>query len=171
MLLLMPLLVWSLSSHTRSPTRPIAALDSPTRHVRVLDTNIRHLLNDAYRRSPTLASLVDRLQASDVTVYVVIVPELPQPLRGRSELIPDTGHLRFVRIDVISVPNPDAMIALVAHELQHAIEIADAGDIVDRAGMERLYKRIGRSSGPKMFETSRAIDTQRRVREELRRHG
>ncbi|HEY3886296.1 MAG TPA: hypothetical protein VGL62_13865, partial [Vicinamibacterales bacterium] len=66
--------------------------------------------------------------------------------------------------------NPDDTIALVAHELRHAIEIADASEATDQSGIERLYRRIGRPSGPHAYETDAAIATQRQVRRELSRH-
>ena len=168
MLLLVPFLVFGVSP--LSSGAEAAVLDAPTRHVRAESGDARRVLGEGYRRSLTFALLIDRLQASDVTVYVALARVLPPPLLGRSELVSGARYSRYVRIDVRQAPNPEETIALVAHELQHALEIADARDVIDEAALERLYKRIGTSSGPEMFETRRAIETERQVREELR-HG
>ena len=37
----------------------------------------------------------------------------------------------------------DVQIAILAHELRHAVEIADAPGVIDRASLAREYKRIG----------------------------
>lgn len=167
-MLLVPFVVLAISPVSRPPEAAI--LDAPTRHVRAAGRDARRVLREGYRRSATFALLVERLQASDVTVYVAIVPALPLPLRGRSELVSGSRYSRYVRIDVLLVPNPDETIAVVAHELQHALEIANAPEVVDETAMERLYRKIGISSGPEMFETALAMKTQRAVSEELR-HG
>lgn len=167
MLLLVPFMVFAVSPMSRPPEA--ALLDAPTRHVRAETRDARRALGEGYRRSLTFASLVGRLQASDLTVYITTVQFLPQPLLGRSELIAAAGDTRYVRIDVLVAPNPDEMIAVVAHELQHALEIADAHEVMDQTALERLYRRIGISSGSEMFETVRAMTTERQVRKELRR--
>lgn len=167
MLLLVTSLVFAISPLSRPPEA--AVLDAPTRHVRADGRDARRVLGAGYRRSPTFASLIQRLQASDVTVYVTIVQALPLPLRGRSELVSGSRHSRYVRIDVLMAANPDDTVARVAHELQHALEIADAREVTDQTAMERLYKRIGMSSGPAMFETALAMKTERQVQQELRR--
>jgi hypothetical protein len=38
----------------------------------------------------------------------------------------------------------DNVIATLAHELQHAIEVASAPDITDAASIQALFRRIGR---------------------------
>ena len=66
--------------------------------------------------------------------------------------------------------------SLLAHELQHAVEIADAPEVVDEASLKELYRRLGADSGPGAFngsvwfETQGAIDTGRRVYSELVGH-
>jgi hypothetical protein len=56
----------------------------------------------------------------------------------------------------------------IAHEVQHALEIADAPDVVDRRSPAVLYRRIGHVSGVNSFETIDAQAMQRRVCRELR---
>ena len=42
--------------------------------------------------------------------------------------------------------NQFQQIALIGHELQHAVEIADEPDIVDTDSLARQYRRFGRVS-------------------------
>ena len=167
MLLLLPLLVYPALITAPRPLES-AALYAPTRHVRTANTDAGTALREGYHRSLTFASLVDRLQASDVVVYVSVVPQLPAPLRARSTMSAGTPYERYVWSEIARGVTPDETIALVAHELRHALEIADAEDVIDQTGMERLYRRIGTRSGPGMFETEDAIETEWRVKKELR---
>lgn len=170
MLLLIPFIVY----HAVPPViHPVdwAALDAPTRHVRAENANARDALSQGYRRSSTFASIVDRLDISDVIVYVSVVPHLSAPIRARSEMVATSLDTRYVRVEVAAAAQPVETIALVAHELRHALEIADARGVVDQATLERLYRRIGTASGPNMFETETAIDTEWQVRKELCSRG
>jgi len=63
-------------------------------------------------------------------------------------------------------------IAMMAHELQHAVEIADTPAIVDGPSLVREYQRIGyvnqRSSLPGVaFDTQAAVRTGEQVLKEL----
>ena len=57
---------------------------------------------------------------------------------------------------------------LLAHELQHAVEIAEHEEVRDAAGVRRLYVTIGREGATDEFETDAARSTERTVREEIR---
>ena len=59
----------------------------------------------------------------------------------------------------------------MAHELQHAVEIAEHPEVIDGSGAISLYRRIAlgrcREGLSEECETTRALDTERRVLEEL----
>ena len=60
------------------------------------------------------------------------------------------------------------MIALIGHELRHAVEVAEAGDVHDQDSLTLLYQRIGeRGRGEHLFDTVAAQTTGRQVRKEL----
>ena len=166
MLLLITLLVYPVLSPASMPSGA-AVFEAPTRHVRAASPDALAVLREGYRRSPTFAAMVDRLQASDVVVYVSVVPQLPAPLRGRSAMATGASHQRYVWSEIATAASRDETIALVGHELQHAVEIAEAEEAIDQASLERLYRRIGTPDGPDTFETEGAIDTEWRVRKEL----
>lgn len=165
MLPLIPLLLWSAVS--TPPARPIPALDAPTRHVRGTNPYSRRLLHDGYRRSPTLAALVDHLDTSDVVVYIEPVRTMDGPLVAYLTIVPSQGPSRYLRIEITEGRSPDEMIVLLGHELRHAVEVADARGVVDSAGMDQLYGRIGVRWGRHRYETKDALDTARQVRKEL----
>src|SRR5215217_2024015 len=77
-----------------------AVLEAPTRHIRTMDASIRSLLKRGYRRSPTFAALVTRLQQSDVLIYVEEVPRLPSAMEGRMMMLPGAHSHRYVRIQI-----------------------------------------------------------------------
>lgn len=170
MLLLIPLLVYPALTVGPRPSES-AVLYAPTRHVRTAGTDAGNALREGYRRSATFASIVNRLQASDVMVYVSVIPQLPAQLRARSSMMAGTPYERYVRCEIARGATSDDTIALVAHELRHALEIATEQDVIDQTGMERLYRRIGTRSGPETFETEDAIATEWQVKRELRAGG
>jgi hypothetical protein len=82
--------------------------------------------------------------------------------------MPLNSQQRYLRVQVALAMNPDEMISIIAHELRHAIEIADAPDVRNETGLVKLYERIGRKSGlPHCYETQAAQDAARHVRREL----
>jgi hypothetical protein len=59
-------------------------------------------------------------------------------------------------------------VAQLAHELQHAMEIAQAPEVQDAASLARLYRRIGWACGTRSFESDQARITGNLVRDQLR---
>jgi hypothetical protein len=149
------------------PFTETALLDAPTRRVRSADHSIRKLLKRGYRQSSAFRDLLTRLQRSDVYVYIEEVPRLPGALEGRMMILPKAHGHRYVRIQVALRGSTDDGIALLGHELQHAVEIADAVDVSDEKGMEALYTRIGVRGGAHIYDTLAAQEMGRRIRREL----
>jgi hypothetical protein len=138
-------------------------------HVRCLSPEARALKDDAVRRSPSIRSLVERLERSDVVVYL----QLP----GDSDQQPTVSHLTFVsfaagtryvlvRIDPWRTA-PPSRIALLGHELYHALEIAQDPGVRDPMTLRALYRRIGHEHGRGQFETEAARAAGRQVQADL----
>jgi len=144
-----------------------AALESPTRHVRSADREMRKLLRTGFLESSTFAALILRLEQSDVIVYVEGVERLPGALEGRLIIHPPSHGFRYLRIQIAPRGTPNDTIAVLGHELRHAIEVAEARDVVDAVGLVALYRRIGIDRGNNVFETIEAQETGRRVLREL----
>jgi hypothetical protein len=152
-----------------TPSRAASADDSVMPHVRALDARLQALIEDGARRSPLFQSLLEAIERSTVIVYVGS-RMMPTGLSGRLTLAGATPPpWRYLRIDIECRQSKDAQIATLGHELQHAVEIAEAGAIVDQRSIQTLYGRIGFAldSGRQRFESDAAREAGARVRRDL----
>ena len=143
--------------------------DSPRRPIRSTDRRLRALLEEGLRISPTLRALVARLHASDVVVYVQC--DGPGGPDGRLTFVSTVGGFRYVVVRMGRFARIQ-QIAMMAHELQHAVEIAETPAIVDGASLVLAYQRIGYvnqwSSLPGVaFDTQAAVRAGVQVLKEL----
>jgi hypothetical protein len=141
-------------------------------HVRSGDRYFIALIRRGYDRSPTFRALVDTLQHSNV--IVLVQPGLCAGGRIRSCLVGVAGsaHNRHLRIRLDPQHTiENGLIATAAHELQHAVEVAENPDVVDGRSLAALYRRIaiGRcgQGQSEECETNRALATERTVYLEL----
>jgi hypothetical protein len=115
--------------------------DAPRRPpIRSTDRRLRSLLDRGLRISPTLRALVARLHASDVVVYLQC--DGPGAPDGRLTFLTKAAGYRYVVVRM-ALLSRSQQIAMMAHELQHAVEIAETPAIVDGPSLEREYRRIG----------------------------
>lgn len=139
--------------------------------IRPLTSRLADLLAHGYRTSPTLASIVDALERSDVIVHIEEGILRDMLTIGETRLVVRAGGQRYLRITLDPRIRNHAAIALLAHELQHAREIADRPWVIDQSTVERLYREIGHSTGPEFgagrFDTPAGAEAARRVRLEL----
>jgi hypothetical protein len=144
-----------------------ALLTEPLRRVRTVDARVARLIEAGVRRSVTFADLVAAVNASDVIVYIQSVNRLAPNIAGQLVIVP-VPRARYLRIQVLDSLSPDETIALMGHELRHALEVAAAPEVRDQEGLIALYHRIGEPGGQlHSFETRAAQKTGRRVRTEL----
>jgi hypothetical protein len=150
-----------------APLTAAAVLEAPTRHVRAVGVAVPGLLRTGFTESRTFAALLARLERSDVLVYVESVPRLPGALEGRLLMLPPAHGFRYLRIQVALRGSPTDSIATIAHELRHAIEVAEASTVIDDEGLIALYRRIGVDYGNNLFDTPEAQATGKLVFKEL----
>ena len=144
------------------------AMSAPDRHVRPADKAIAEAIAKGMRRSGTFAHLVLALNKSDVIVYIESGRLMPTSIVGRLLLAAGPEGTRYLRIQVSGHPGSNDMVALVGHELRHALEVAES-DVRDEAGLIALYERIGHpSTGIHQYDTLAAQDAGRRVKAELK---
>jgi hypothetical protein len=170
MLFIAPLLLAATLFAPAAPFEPLAesaVLEAPTRHIRTTDASMRRLMRRGFRESRTFKDLVTRLQRSDVIVYIEEVPRLPGALEGRMMMLPRAYNHRYVRIQIALRGSTEDAIALLGHELHHAVEVAEAVDVHDNGALARLYQRIGLRRGGHLYDTAGAQDAGRRIRQEL----
>jgi hypothetical protein len=138
--------------------------------VRSSSSYLRDLLAQGYAKSVTFRHLIVRLNESDVVVY--IEPHLTMQSSRSGHLTSRVvigGSKRYLRIRVNPRGRPNTMIARLAHELQHALEVADAPAVRDEVTFEKHFMLIdsGTCRGA-CFETIAARETQLVVAKELR---
>jgi hypothetical protein len=80
-------------------------------------------------------------------------------------LVASTATARYVRIQLNGPGRAIETIALLGHELQHAVEIADAPHVRDSHALARLYLRPDRPRGPN--DSAAARDVGARIRNEI----
>ena len=108
------------------------------------------------------------MHATDVIVYVEATFGLPPDVSGRILLAGVAGDQRYLRVQVRATLQRDLLIATIAHELRHALEVAGDRTVVDEKGFAALYRRIGDAvQACAGFDTEAARLTGRRVRDEL----
>jgi hypothetical protein len=134
--------------------------------VRPVDALAAELFERALAQSATVHHLVQALEASDVIVHVTTARQMPPGIGGMTRFVTSRGGYRYVRITIAGDLPWQARVALLAHELQHASEIAQSG-AGDIGGLRALFGRSGLTEGT-FFETRMAIAIERDVRRELR---
>jgi hypothetical protein len=142
-------------------------------HVRSAEGWIQALIRNGLARSMTFARLVDMLNESDVIAYVEwrVTPEGVNALLLH-QIVVQQDH-RYVRIGIGRRGGDDRLIAIIAHELQHALEIAHALEVGRTIRIEEFFARIdeGGCTAPSRagscYETGAALDVQRAVAQEL----
>ena len=144
--------------------------DSPPLHVRTADSKILALIDAGISGSATFRGLIATLNESDVIVY--IAPNLTRNALGGylAHNIVSQGQHRYLRIAVDTAGTKHRLVSLLAHELQHAVEVAHAPDARDAESLERLFSRLAVEfgcGGTSCFETQAAKDVEHIVNEEL----
>lgn len=152
---------------------PSLSADAAVPRLRPTDREMRQLLADGVATSASLRAIVERLDALDVVVYIGCA-RLPLGLDGRLTFVSAGGGLRYVTVGIAWDRRPSRRIAILGHELQHALEIAERPAIVDAASLAREYRHFGFSRAPAgggrmAFDTTAAIDAGDRILREL--HG
>ena len=137
--------------------------------VRGVSVHESRLIAELLSCSATANALVAEIEASDLIVYVQLTPDQP-PGRAATRLATATPGHRYVRIVLGAQTHPKDRAALLAHELQHAVEIGRAPDVRDDSGLRRLYGAIGEDPHARTgFETAAAREVAARVQREMGR--
>jgi len=157
--------------------RPAAPLDktdvrammtSDRRHLRAVDKRVSDAIADGLGRSATFVSLVTALNSSDVIVYIETSRTMPSSLAGRMLIAAGPANQRYLRVQISAAPRGVELISLIAHELQHALEVAASPDVRDEQSLITLYRAIGHGPrGQHKYDTIAAQNAGRQVRTEL----
>jgi DNA-binding PadR family transcriptional regulator len=140
-------------------------------HVRASETWIRDLIDVGISQSDTFRRLVRLLDASDVIVY--IGPQTTRPALGGflSHSVTTAGGYRYLRLSFTAHGTADRLMPVIAHELQHALEVAQAPEARDAESVEKLFDRSAMPFGcssTTCYETRASKDVEDAVRNELK---
>jgi hypothetical protein len=137
-------------------------------HLRPAALASQPLVAASLERSLIVNSLAEQLKATDVVAYVVTAPD---GVSGRDSAIHFLGRSKAQRFMVITVNSAlpeDRQIALVGHELQHAVDMSRAKWVTDQERMSQYFTRVGwRIGDVPGYETLSAMQTERKVGKEL----
>ena len=141
-------------------------------HVRVADRLLRGLIETGAAQSPALRALLADIEAAPVLVFIDCGVQMRTRLAARLNFVTSVNGVRYVRVGVDCTLPRRHQVALLAHELQHALEIAGRPDVVDPDSMATYYEDIGFSTYKDGtytgFEPAAAVAMQRRVDDEIR---
>jgi hypothetical protein len=147
----------------------ITTQESSASHVRSTDPKIVTLIDAGLSRSATFRSLIAMLNESDVIVH--IEPKLRRQALAAylAHHVVARGRYRYLRIFIEIAGSERRLVALLAHELQHAVEVARAPEARDPESIERLFKQLAIRFGcaTNCFETKAAIDVEYLVEKEF----
>ncbi len=104
-------------------------------------------LREARRRSPTVQRLVERIERSDVIVYLDISRSLAPNVAACLTWMAATHSRRIVRASFRMNLGTNDAIAMVAHELQHVVEVIEHPEVQSSETLLDLYTRIGHATG------------------------
>ena len=168
----------SLCAHAQGAAQPTAG--TAPRHVRCLDARAQQLLSAARangRQSSRPSST--ELEASDVAVYLKTtapptrVAGMP---RGTTNLLSATAGGRYLQVWVDVRRTEAERVAVLGHELQHALEVAADAGVRDALSLATLFERLGTENGAcagrartRQFETAMAQQVEARVLAEAAR--
>jgi hypothetical protein len=136
--------------------------------IRSHHARIVRVIDEASRRSVTFRALVDRLNQSDVIIYIES-GRCPSPQVLSCVAVASTSaSYRYLRVTIETNHSLQIITSQIAHELQHTVEIAEAPEVVDSATLRAFYRRIGTPSVDRgVYETANAIAVAARVAGEL----
>jgi hypothetical protein len=168
------LFLLALIATSSSLQRPQATSEElPVRLVRVkpADAEMRRLVLDGVRRSSTFRVLVDDLHAFNVIVAIQFGLCGNGRIRSCVSSVDGDDRQRHIRIKVNTRTTDDRLIATIAHELQHALEIARDPTVTDAQQALALYRRIAmgkcREGLSEQCETEAALLVEKHVNAEL----
>ena len=137
--------------------------------LRIYDSALRAAVFGAAERSPTLARLLRRLTEFKAIVVVQWSPGLEPGLEAATlPQVTVTDQTLYVHIIVKPAKVTDHLVSVVAHEVQHSIEILESGRS-DSADITAMFRQSGGGLTRRFYCTPAAADAGRAVLEELRR--
>ena len=159
------LLILLPATHAQAQADAMPRVRTDSRYLRVV-------IASGIERSPTFRQIVDRIEQSDVIVEVQC-GHFTGTQAGRTVLLSAQPSVRYLLTEITCPTTSVPALHMIAHELRHVLEIADAPWIVDGPTLAQHYRDIGFSTCGMTsdtygrFETADALDAGDRVHHEL----
>lgn len=138
--------------------------------VRPLQPRGVRVVEDGMRRCETFRELAKGIAGSDLVVYVTLDdrdPDKTTRVEARVRFAGSTAAARYLEVWLQPRDTDDRLIVLLAHELQHAVELAAAPRVRSAAAFRSFYEQAGRSSRPGRYCTTAAEQVTRLIAGEL----
>jgi len=123
------------------PTAATAA-DPVASHVRTSNVRVSEALRQAMAWSPSFRDLIATLDFLDRLVYIEEGTCRPPELRSCLHMVRNRDSKVLV-VQLATRQPTAAVVAQLAHELYHAMEIAREPGVVDDVSMRQMFERIG----------------------------
>jgi hypothetical protein len=143
------------------------AAESEGAEVRSSSTEIAGVIARATVESPTFRALIETIKGTDGIVYVE-EGRCRSGARACLRAVTKAGEYRMLWISVDTRKFEWDLMGSIAHELRHAIEVLDNGEVTSTTSMYLFYQRVAMVM-PSGFETEAAIRTGNQVRREVRK--
>lgn len=135
--------------------------------VRPLSDRGERLLSVGRELSPTIRAMLQQVEESDIILQVDLRLDFDVAY-AVTRLVTSTPDFRYVRLSINPRQSPLRRLELLAHELQHVLEIAADTSVRTQAQMFDHFTRIGRRVRHiDAFETDAAIRVEGVVRAEV----
>jgi hypothetical protein len=138
--------------------------------LRASDSRAAALLQSGIERSATMRALAERVEASNVFVYIGMKPNMAPEQAGGLTFVGHAGDFRYLRVSLNPGLGTDRALATLGHELQHVIEVIEHPEVISESSLSALYRRIGLPSrilNGEAWETHAAQSVAAVVRREL----
>jgi hypothetical protein len=140
---------------------------NPHARVRPMQPLVDKLVATGMGRSAAFRHLVRQIEASDVIVYIEARRDLRAGVGASMRFLATSATDRFVKIHLDANHNPNVLVALLGHELQHVVEVAQNRSIRSADDLRTFYRETGMRTGPDSFDSEAARQMGYLVREEL----
>jgi hypothetical protein len=145
------------------------AVEDTVARVRPATDFERRVIAEGVCGSATFRTLVDAIRHSDLIVYVSMRPIRDRTIDGRLDFLSATPTDRVLRA-VFGWPlDRESRIAVLGHELHHAVEVAGAPEIRTARAFTAYFRTHGHPSGTDRYETAAAQRAELQIRQELAR--
>jgi hypothetical protein len=124
---------------------------------------LQRVMERMWEHSPTFRRQCARLAQTSLPVTLRIRWFDRQPFRALSRIEAEDGRLKQADVQ-INARHSFSTVELIAHELEHLIEIVDGVDLA-----LQVKRGVATRTGPRCFETQRADEVGKRVAREVQR--